>query len=120
MRVVFAMSCLLFALAGLSGCRSALHAAQEQPGPKKSEPLPAAYARVFPGMPAAEVEETLGKPDQIYNGAWYYAEHRRPQVGENLPVYIIRMQYQKVVGKECVPGADATGPAPEVRPSGSK
>jgi len=86
-----------------------------QAQPQPAADLRTAFARITPGMPAAAVLQALGKPDQIYNGTWYYSEHRPPRAGENLPVYMLEIRAEKVISKQILPGADATGPAPDLK-----
>jgi SmpA/OmlA family protein len=64
------------------------------------------------GMSKDQVRSVLGEPNRVDHETWVYFDNRAPKPGEQLTIYRIAFQGDKVQGVEKVPGPDATGPAP--------
>ena len=72
------------------------------------------FKSIKPGMTQESVLKFLGNPTKKDNPLiWNYFENRLPLPGEQLSIYQIQFQNDKVSAAAIVPGPDATGPAPD-------
>ena len=71
------------------------------------------FKKIKEGMTEQEVHGIMGDPQHKEGNTWAYFPTRAPEAGEQLMVYRIVFRDHKVVQKQIVGGADATGPAPK-------